>query len=187
VTRWYLEMSGPEQLAPAPAPDPELEVRRVEIPSPELSRFLYTAVGGDWFWVDRLGWDYARWRTHLDRPGVETWVGWVRGTPAGYAELGPRGKDVEITYFGLLREFIGRGIGPRLLHAAVARAWELGPQHVRLSTCELDGPAALRTYERAGFRVYDRRQERALLPDEAPGPWPGAGRPGPEKRGPCAG
>jgi hypothetical protein len=58
---------------------------------------------------------------------------------------------------------------------------------VRLSTCELDGPAALRTYQRAGFSVYDRRQERSMLPDTAPGPWPGSGRAEPETRGPCAG
>jgi GNAT superfamily N-acetyltransferase len=186
-TRWYLEMTAPEQLAPAPPPDPELDVRQAELLSPEFSRFLYTAVGGDWFWVDRLGWDYARWEAYLSRPGVETWVGWVRGTPAGYAELAPRGDGIEIAYFGLLRPFIGRGIGPRLLHAAVARAWSRRPAHVRLSTCELDGPAALRTYQRAGFSVYDRRQERSMLPDTAPGPWPGSGRAEPETRGPCAG
>lgn len=186
-TRWYLEMTAPEQLAPAPVPDPELEVRQAEVPLPELSRFLYTAVGGDWFWVDRLGWDYARWESYLRRPGVETWVGWLRGTPAGYAELAPRGGGMELTYFGLLRPFIGRGIGPRLLHAACARAWALSPARLTLSTCELDGPAALRTYQRTGFRVYDRRQERAMLPDDAPGPWPGSGRPEPSERGPCAG
>jgi GNAT superfamily N-acetyltransferase len=187
VTRWYLEMTDPGDLAPAPPADRELEVRRAEIPSPELSRFLYTAVGGDWFWVDRLGWDHARWQAHLERPGVETWVGWMRGTPAGYAELVRRADVVELAYFGLLRGFIGRGIGPRLLHAATARAWALRPARVRLSTCELDGPAALRTYQRAGFQVYDRREERVLLPDASPGPWPGAGRAEPQERGPCAG
>jgi GNAT superfamily N-acetyltransferase len=187
ISRWYLKMTDPGQLAPAPPADPELEVRRSEVPSPEFSRFLYTAVGGDWYWIDRLGWDHARWRAHVDRPEVETWVGWLRGTPAGYAELLRTVAAVEVVYFGLLRDFIGRGIGPRLLHAAVARAWAHGPSEVRLSTCELDGPAALRTYERAGFRVYDRREERVLLPDASPGPWPGAGRQEPETRGPCAG
>ena len=80
VTRWYLEMTAPDDLAPAPPPDPDLEIRRAEIPSPELSRFLYTAVGGDWFWVDRLGWDYARWQAHVERPGVRT-----VGAPSGIA------------------------------------------------------------------------------------------------------
>jgi GNAT superfamily N-acetyltransferase len=101
----------------------------------------------------------------------------VRGTPAGYAELVARDGIVEIAYFGLLRGFIGHGLGPRLLHAAVARAWGLGASRVRLSTCTLDAPAARRTYERAGFTVYDVREERVTLPEQPPGPWPGARRP----------
>lgn len=176
ITRWYLRMDAPGQLAHAPSPDPALEVRRAEIPSPELSRFLYTAVGGDWWWIDRLRWDHARWQRHLEQPGVETWVPWLRGTPAGWAELIDRRGSVELAYFGLLPAFIGRGIGPRFLHAVTARAWELGGAGVHLSTCELDSPAALRTYQRTGFAVYDERPERVVLPDEPPGPWPGASR-----------
>jgi hypothetical protein len=38
VTTWFLEMTRPEQLAPAPDPRPGLEIRRAEEPSPELSR-----------------------------------------------------------------------------------------------------------------------------------------------------
>src|SRR3954451_1693647 len=101
-------MTAPGDLAPAPPADPELEVRRAEIPSPELARFLYTAVGGDWFWVDRLGWDYARWQAHLERPGVETWVGWVRGTPAGYAELVRRAGGGGLGSFWAPRRGLGR-------------------------------------------------------------------------------
>lgn len=169
ITRWFLEMTSPDQLAPAPAPDPELAVRRAEIPSPELARFLYAAVGGPWYWLDRRDWDRERWRAELER--VETWVGYLRGTAAGYAELAPRGRIVELAYFGLLPDFIGRGIGPRLLHAALARAWDAGPERVTVNTCSLDGPAALRTYERAGLRVVDRREERVVLPDAPLGEW----------------
>jgi GNAT superfamily N-acetyltransferase len=169
VTRWLLEMTAPEQLAPAPMPDPELTVTRAEIPSPELSRFLYDAVGGPWYWLDRRDWDRARWLAELER--CETWIAYLRGTPAGYAELAPRGTTVELAYFGLLGDFIGRGIGPRLLHVALRRAWELAPARVTVHTCSLDGPAALRTYERAGLKIVDRREVRVVLPDSAPGAW----------------
>ena len=177
ITRWYLEMTGPEQLAPGPPPQPGFEVRHAAEPSPEFARFLYTAVGGDWFWVDRLHWDWSRWRAHVERPAIETWVGWLHGTPAGYGELARQGDAVLLAYFGLLPGFMGRGLGPLLLHAVVSRAWETGPRRVHLSTCSLDAPAALRTYERAGFRVFQERIERVPLPDVSPGPWPGAGRP----------
>jgi ribosomal protein S18 acetylase RimI-like enzyme len=177
VTTWFLEMTDPAQLAPAPEADPELAVREVGLPSPELSRALYAGVGADWYWTDRLGWDWARWHERLARAEVETWVAWVRGAPAGYAELERDGDAVEIASFGLLPAFFGRGLGPRLLDAAARRAWALGPRRVWLHTCSLDGPAALPTYRRRGFAVYDERHDLATLPDRPPEPWPGARRP----------
>ena len=175
VTTWYLQMTGPERLAPAPDPVAGLEVRHAELPSPELSRALYAGVGSDWYWTERLGWSWRRWQERLARPEVETWVAWLRGTPIGYAELEREGDAVEIASFGLLPAFIGRGYGPRLLDAAARRAWALGPRRVWLHTCSLDGPAALPTYRRRGFEVYDVRTGRVVLPAERPEPWPGAG------------
>src|SRR5689334_16295458 len=84
ITTWHLEMLSPADLRPSGAEVPGLEIRQARIPSPELNRFLYTAVGGDWFWIDRLGWSYERWLRYLDRPELETWVASVEGTPAGY-------------------------------------------------------------------------------------------------------
>ena len=176
VTTWYLQMTDPAQLAPAPEPNPELEFRQVELPSPELSHALYAGVGSDWYWLDRTSWSWSRWHEHLSRPEVETWVGWVRGAPVGYVELEQQGDAVEIVSFGLLPAFIGRGLGPRLLAAAVRRAWELGPRRVWLHTCTLDSAAALRTYQRAGFEVYDERTQRIWVPETPPEPWPGAAR-----------
>jgi GNAT superfamily N-acetyltransferase len=177
VTTWYLQMTDPARLAPAPEPYPELEFRRVELPAPELARALYAAVGGDWYWTDRLDWTWERWHERLSRAGIEMWIGSVRGAPAGIAELELDGDAVELVYFGLLPAFIGRGLGPRMLDAAVRRAWELRPSRVWVHTCSLDGPAALPTYRKRGFSVYDERTERVSLPDEPPQPWPGAARP----------
>ncbi|RRR98280.1 GNAT family N-acetyltransferase [Glycomyces terrestris] len=163
LTTWYFEMRDPGGLAPAKAPAEEVAVVRAELPSPEFSRFLYAAVGGRWNWTDRLPWSEERWRGHLERPGVETWVGYVRGTPAGFAELdGTVPGEVELAYFGLLPDFIGRGLGGHLLTEAVRRAWTLAdrwpgldePRRVWGHTCTDDSPVALGNYERRGFRVY---------------------------------
>jgi ribosomal protein S18 acetylase RimI-like enzyme len=174
VTTWYLEMLDPAALRPAHEPALPLAVERAEIPSPELGRFLYSAVGGHWYWTDRLTWTHERWARHLSKPGVETWVGSVRGTPAGYAELQaqPQG-NVEIAFFGLLRQFIGQGLGGHLLTVVTRRAWDSGARRVWLHTCSLDGPSALSNYQARGFRVYDERTHATRLPDEPPGPWPG--------------
>ncbi|WP_084963867.1 GNAT family N-acetyltransferase [Thermoactinospora rubra] len=187
VTTWYLEQTSPADLRPAGPPRLAVDIVRAEVPCPEFSRFLYTAVGGDWQWTDRLPWTYAQWQAYLERPGVETWVAWHRGTPAGYVELQTDGDgDVEIACFGLLRFAMGGGAGGHLLSAGTARAWDLAERwphlpatkRVWLHTCSLDGPAALANYQARGFRVYDERRNEPgdLDSGTTPGVWPGAGR-----------
>ena len=185
VTTWFLEMTSPDALSAAHIPDEASDIRivRSEVPSPEFSRFLYTAVGGDVTWTDRLEWDHARWTAFLDRPGVETWVAYASGTPAGFIELDGARTDgvVEISYFGLLPPFRGRRVGGHLLTEGTRRAWDLArrwPERERtrrvwVHTCSKDGPYALDNYRRRGFRVVDETVEEE--PERAtPGPWPGA-------------
>ncbi|GAA3793760.1 GNAT family N-acetyltransferase [Streptomyces phyllanthi] len=182
VTTWSLEQTSPADLVPAQAPEGDVRIVRSEVPSPEFSRFLYASVGGDILWIDRLSWSYARWQEYLDRPGVETWVAYDRGTPAGYVEFDPRDDGVvEIAYFGLLPAFRGRRIGGHLLSYGTARAWDLAERwpglpptkRVWLHTCTKDGEHAMANYHRRGFRLFDTKVEEE--PDApAPGPWPGA-------------
>ncbi|GAA4895626.1 GNAT family N-acetyltransferase [Streptomyces coeruleoprunus] len=182
VTTWSLEQLSPQDLRPAAAPGGDVEIRRAEVPSPEFSRFLYSAVGGDIHWRDRLGLGYEEWRQILERPGVETWVAYEKGTPAGYVELDPQDDGVvEIIYFGLIPAFRGRRIGGHLLSYGTARAWDLAerwPQRpptkrVWLHTCSLDGPHAMDNYLRRGFKLFDTKvTEEADGP--TPGPWDGA-------------
>ncbi|WP_175409357.1 GNAT family N-acetyltransferase [Streptomyces sp. TRM64462] len=183
VTTWYLEQTSPDDLRPAAAPDGgDVRIERAEVASPEFSRFLYTAVGGDLCWIDRLGMTYAEWLAVLERPGAETWVAYVKGTPAGYVELDPQDDgQVEIMYFGLVPAFRGRRIGGHLLSYGTARAWDLAERwpgrvatkRVVLNTCSLDGEHAMANYRRRGFRLYDTKV--AEKPEAStPGPWPGA-------------
>jgi RimJ/RimL family protein N-acetyltransferase len=175
VTTWYLEMLEPSELRAAGPPRIETEVVRAELPSPEFGRFLYSSVGGHWYWIDRLAWTHERWQRHLSRPEIETWVAWALGTPAGYAELHRQRRDnVEVAFFGLLAPFIGQGIGGHLLTEATRHAWEIeGTDRVWLHTCSLDSEQALANYQARGFRVYDERTHPVRLPDSPPGPWPG--------------
>ena len=176
VTRWFLEMTSPGQLRRSPVPQPAPRIARAEIPSPALNRFLYTSVGGPWHWRDRLPWTWDRWKQWLDRPELQTWVMYVSGTPAGYVELEKQGEDVEIAYFGITPEFIGRKLGGHLLSVGLARAWDMGARRVWVHTCTLDHPQALANYQARGMTVY---KEETVLKDvgETPGPWPGAQAP----------
>lgn len=175
VTTWYLEMLNPGQLRPKLIEHPKLTIQLAEIPCPELSRFLYTSVGGHWYWCDRLSWDYERWMTYLNRPNVETWVAYISGTPAGYIELEAQPEEnVEISCFGLLPQFIGQGIGGHLLTVGIQQAWNMGARRVWVHTCSLDGPYAFKNYESRGFTLYDTETSTEELPDQPPGPWVGS-------------
>jgi GNAT superfamily N-acetyltransferase len=175
VTTTYLEMASRDDLRPARPGAIPFQLVRVEIPCPELNRFLYTAVGPRWWWYSRLSWDYARWLAYLDRPDLETWVAYVSGTPAGYYELERQhAAAVEIVYFGLLPRFIGKGLGGALLTAAITRAWDMGAARIWVHTCTLDHPQALPNYQARGFHIFRTEEMLENLPDEPLQPWPGA-------------
>ena len=158
VTVTWLEMTSPDRRPAAPAWPERFTVRRAERPTVSFYRYLYDTVGADWDWYERrrLCDDALAAIVHDD--AVEVHVLYVRGVPAGYVELDRRIADeVEIAYFGLVPDYIGRGLGPALLGWALERAWGYGPRRVWLHTCSLDHPGALAMYRRAGFEVYDRK------------------------------
>ncbi|RRR67581.1 MAG: GNAT family N-acetyltransferase [Candidatus Viridilinea halotolerans] len=174
ITTYHLELCDPAELRPAALPT-DLNVVCAELPCPEFNRFLYTAVGGQWYWIERLTWSYAQWLAYLQRPELATWVGYVAGTPVGYVELERQAAaSVELVYFGLLPAFIGRGLGGALLTVAIQRAWAMGAARVSVHTCTLDGPAALANYQARGMRIFKTEETSVDLPAQPPGPWPGA-------------
>ena len=175
VTTYYLEMTDPQELCAKPLLRQDVDIKQAQVPCPELNRFLYTAVGGDWYWIDRLPWTYAQWREWVEQPTLETWIAYVAGTPAGYFELEAQAEgNVELVYFGLLPQFIGTGLGGPLLTVAIERAWHMGASRLWVHTCTLDHPGALANYCARGFRLYHEETHPLELPEHSPGPWPGA-------------
>lgn len=160
VVRTHLEMREPGQLRPARVPAGASLLRRKPISAAEY-RDLYALVGESWHWRDRLHMPAEQLDAYLRSPDVHVWVLGVGGETAGYFEL-QRCPDtrVEIMYFGLAGEFMGRGLGGWMLSRAVEEAFALGASHVTLHTCTLDAPAALPNYLARGFvKVRDERYE----------------------------
>nr|WP_042184477.1 GNAT family N-acetyltransferase [Kibdelosporangium sp. MJ126-NF4]CEL16326.1 acetyltransferase [Kibdelosporangium sp. MJ126-NF4]CTQ94250.1 acetyltransferase [Kibdelosporangium sp. MJ126-NF4] len=183
ATRYYLEQTSPDQVKPAKEPDVDVRFEQALEPSPEFNRYLYGAVGSDWYWAHRVDWDWQRWMDWLTEPGHETWVLWARGTPAGYAEITRRdGGDVEIENFGLVPSFMGRGLGGYLLTRVLQAAWAPpGTTRVWLRTNTLDSAQALHNYKARGLTVYRTEEHVEKLQADGPRfePWPGANRPAP--------
>lgn len=155
---WILQMASRTQLRPKRLDDDRIDIRRVEQPSPEFNWFLHQAVGTKYRWGGRQDWTAADWSAFVARPGLETWVMYVEGAPAGYFEMEKQNDDcVQIRCFGLLERFTGRGLGSHLLTFAVERAWELKPLSVWLTTCSYDHPHALLNYQARGFEIVDEQ------------------------------
>jgi GNAT superfamily N-acetyltransferase len=174
VTTWYLEMRAVSQLEPARPPTEPHRIEHVRKPSAAFARYLYTAVGGDYQWTDRLPWTKAAWDAHLRRAEVSLYTLQLGGEPAGYVELEQQAAtDVQLTYFGLMPEHFGRGWGGWLLTRAVQLAWQIpDTARVWVHTCTLDAPAALANYQARGFVIYHQKTQGIEL-GPAPGPWPG--------------
>ena len=98
---------------------------------------------------------------------VEIFVLQVADQSAGYAELDRRlENEIELAYFGLFPSFIGQRLGHCFLNWTLRTAWSHSPDRVWVHTCDLDHPAALPNYLKAGFRIYDERLVDQFVPDE---------------------
>lgn len=153
VTRTYLEMQTPAELQPALSDDPRIRIEPQPDCSVELFRFLYVEVGKNYHWIDRLPWTDKDIRAHLAQPEISVWLMSFDDEKAGYFEL-RKCEDgaTEIAYFGLLPQYLGRGLGKHLLTCAVEQAWADGANRVWLHTCTLDDEAALPNYLKRGFK-----------------------------------
>jgi GNAT superfamily N-acetyltransferase len=157
VTRTYLEMQQPSDLVAARSPNGALRVEQVGFCPTAFFRYLYAEVGRAYRWTDRLVWSDEQVRAYLDAGDVTLDVLYIEGAPAGYFELRRHpDRSIEVAYFGLMSEYIGRGLGGWLLTQAVETAWAEAPDRVWLHTCTLDHPNALPNYLRRGFQPVRR-------------------------------
>jgi GNAT superfamily N-acetyltransferase len=167
IRRTYLQMLDQSELAPARLADERVRIdQSFECPA-SFFRYLYREVGRQYYWTDRLGWSDDEIRAYLDQESISLWVMYYDGSPAGYFELRREADgSTEIAYFGLLQEFIGRGLGKHLLTFAVERAWANGASRVWLHTCTLDDKAAMPNYLKRGFRPFKEETYHTVVSEQ---------------------
>jgi ribosomal protein S18 acetylase RimI-like enzyme len=144
-----------------PAPLAKLALMQAENCTVSFYRYLYETVGTPWLWYQRRLLADAALAAQIAKPTTEIFVLYAGGLPAGYFELDAAPpQETELCYFGLIPEFIGRGLGPFLLRAAIDRAWSRPIDRLWVHTRSFDHPKALGLYQRAGFVVYARQKLR---------------------------
>ncbi|MCI4591601.1 GNAT family N-acetyltransferase [Sphingobium sp. BYY-5] len=148
---------------PKPAPIPPAPLRLTPWKTPDLDayRLLFRRVGAPWLWFSRLVMPDSELAAILHDPAVEVYaVTDPRGTEVGLLELDFRAlPDCELSFFGLVPELNGKGLGRWLMAQAKSLAWRKGVERFWVHTCTLDSPAALGFYIKSGFIPYGREIE----------------------------
>jgi GNAT superfamily N-acetyltransferase len=134
---------------------------RLDEPTAAFYRFLYETVGRRWGWSDRDDLSDEELLEIVADPAVIIFVLFMGGVPAGFFELDCRTEgEVELAHFGLMPEFIGRGLGKYLLAAAIDVAWDEEPERVWVSVTDREHPRGILTYQWAGFEPYETIRSR---------------------------
>ncbi|MBP2277162.1 MULTISPECIES: GNAT family N-acetyltransferase [Sphingomonas] len=171
-----LEMRQRPPLRPLPASPMRLVAW--DAPSIDAYRTLFRRVGAPWLWFSRLVMDERALGAILADPNVAIHAVVDRaGIEVGMLELDFRESgQCEISYFALVPELAGKGLGRWLMAEALARGWRKGIERVWVHTCTLDHPSALNFYRAQGFVAIKRTIETFpdprvtghLPPDSAP-------------------
>jgi len=160
TTIYYLQMLAETELKAKPSV-PGLTITEAKIKEYRFNRFLYSLIGEQWQWFDKLKESDESWKTYVERDNLRTWVAYYEGAIAGYFELEIAAEQaVEIKYFGLSPAFIGQGFGGYLLSYAIQQAWQTcQARRLWVHTCSLDHPSALANYQARGFSLYHQEIE----------------------------
>ncbi|MEU0934681.1 GNAT family N-acetyltransferase [Embleya sp. NPDC005971] len=159
-TLMYLEMTSLDDLRPS-RPVPSLALRRVD-PATPLVQDLQARIGAPYGWrsVTRTEQDWAE--LHAAHPLRQPWLITHTGETAGIGNLEPQpAGNVEVVTFGLLPEYVGKGLGGCALTLLLRQAWHTAPvvgtepvRRVWLHTSSEDHPNALVNYRARGLRLY---------------------------------
>ena len=163
VERNFLEIKDLRNLKENINMENNFLVKKIK-PDFQLNKFFYKQVGKKHRWIDRLIWSDEKWMTYISNRNLETYVISKYDELVGFFELlyNPELKETEISYFGLLEEYIGKGIGGFALSSAIRKAFEKNINRVWLHTCTLDHPNALKNYIARGMTVFKKENIKIL-------------------------
>ena len=163
VERNFLEIRDVKNLKINPTKKIKFLVKKIN-PDFQLNKFFYKQVGKKHRWLDRLNWSDEKWINYISNKNLDTYIISDSENLVGFFELlnNPHLSETEITYFGLLEEYIGRGIGGYALSVAIRKSFEKDIKRVWLHTCTLDHPNALKNYIARGMRVFRKENINIL-------------------------
>ena len=171
VITWLEMDERPRRPVPPMPAGQNVALLAARTPPTEYFLYLYRAVGADYEWTDWLQRTREEADAFVGDPAVGLYSMLVDGWPGGFFMLDARqtgqAGTVDLAYFGLVPQAIGRGLGHWLLATAVDTAWQQpGVKRLTVNTNTLDHPRALGLYQKFGFRPVRRERHRRQLTRE---------------------
>ncbi|PHX88696.1 MAG: GNAT family acetyltransferase [Pelagibacteraceae bacterium] len=156
IDRFYLHLLSSKDLIKSTCKEKNLEILLEKKPTVDICKFFYREVGKNFFWRDRLKWNDANWMDYINKDLFKLYILKSNNKLAGYYELlyNPINTSMEIAYFGIFKEFFGKGIGGYLLTDAILSSFKQKINKVWVHTCTLDHPNALKNYLARGMTTF---------------------------------
>ena len=157
IVRNYLEIKSLNELVQKKKPNSEYFVEKVSINDFQLNKFFYKQIGQNHHWIDRLVWDDKKWIDYVSNPNVFTFVLKNNENIAGFFELiyHKNKFEIEIAYFGLLKDFMDKKLGGYMLTEAIKISFSYKIKRVWVHTCSFDHKNALKNYLSRGMKIYN--------------------------------
>ena len=157
IQRKFLEINSIQDLLGALPPNETCKISLIDPPDFQLNKFFYKQIGKSYHWIDRLVWTDKNWIEYISNTNLLTFVLKNKEEIAGFFELiHHRDKlEIEIAYFGLLKEFFGKKLGGFMLSEAIKKSFTFNIKRVWVHTCSLDHPHALKNYLSRGMSIYN--------------------------------
>ena len=156
VKRYYLEINSLQHLKEGVKPSKDYSLTVIDPINFQLNKFFYKNIGKNHKWVDRLSWSEDKWINYVSNENVKTYVIKFKDDLVGFFELifHSEKNEIEIAYFGILKEYQNKKLGSYLLSEAIKKSFENNVSRVWVHTCSLDHKNALKNYISRGMKIF---------------------------------
>ena len=156
VKRNYLEINSLQDLNEKKKPSEDYYLSLIDPINFQLNKFFYKTIGINHKWVDRLSWTEEKWINYVSSKNTKTYVLKYKVDLVGFFELifHPEKNEIEIAYFGILKEFQNKKLGSYMLSEAIKKSFSNNVKRVWVHTCSLDHKNALNNYISRGMKIF---------------------------------
>jgi ribosomal protein S18 acetylase RimI-like enzyme len=156
VKRNYLEINSLKDLKEVQKPPGDYSLKLLDPENFQLNKFFYKNIGNSHEWFDRLTWSENKWINYASSENVVTYILKNKNDLVGFFELifYKQKKEIEIAYFGILKEYQNKKLGSYLLSEAIKISFSMRISRIWVHTCSLDHKNALNNYLSRGMKIF---------------------------------